>query len=218
MDQSAKQSQSEPENGPRPAIADAQPSAETAFWGKQADPFASMPPLPEPRLNVRKPATPQPDRTRGNAPPNGGSGSFLNESASSPGGDVFSNFIAPYSHGRFSAIGNPDVVWERFKDLPGVRNWRVLNDSLFLVLSFVMGLIWFIVGTVMFSIGAGLLIIWVGIPILAATFALMIWGAQLERSRIKVFLGVEIPTPYSYLPKTGAPWKRAWGFVRNPQL
>ncbi|HEU0164894.1 MAG TPA: sensor histidine kinase [Thermomicrobiales bacterium] len=134
------------------------------------------------------------------------------------GKDIFTNFVNPDMASSRTAITHPDFLWARLREIPGVKSWKILNDSLFLALSFVLGLLWFVVGIVMFSLGVGLLIVWVGIPILAATFALMIWGAQLERSRIKMFMGVEIPTPYAYLPKEGKPWKRAWGFVRNPQL
>ena len=111
-----------------------------------------------------------------------------------------------------------DQMWAHLRGLPGIASWKILNDSLFLSLSFVIGLVWFIVGITMMALGVGLLVVWVGAPILAALFAIAIWTAQLERSRIKVFMGVEIPSPYQYLPREGAPWKRAWNFVRNRQL
>ena len=111
-----------------------------------------------------------------------------------------------------------DQMWAKLRELPGIASWKILNDSLFLSLSFVIGLVWFIVGVTMMALGVGLLVIWVGAPILAALFGIAIWAAQLERSRIKVFMGVEIPSPYQYVPREGKPWKRAWGFVRNRQL
>ncbi|HEV2068150.1 MAG TPA: sensor histidine kinase, partial [Thermomicrobiales bacterium] len=76
-------------------------------------------------------------------------------------------------------------------------------------------------------------------PILAATFALAIWGAQLERSRLRVFLGIDIPNPYRELCEDGADsparrrgltrrltdnvmldvfFKRAWRFLRSAQI
>ena len=58
----------------------------------------------------------------------------------------------------------------------------------------------------------------IGVPILAALFALVIWGAQFERSRIRIFIDVDIPTPYRYIPAEGKPWKRAWGLLGNRQL
>lgn len=125
----------------------------------------------------------------------------------------------PLNNDRLGDIGrNPDAFWNRVRDIPFVKEWKVLNDSLFLLLTFGLGLTWFVSLVILLAVGFGTIIIWVGIPILAATFGLIIWGAQLERSRIRVFLGVDIPSPYRYIPEGGRFWKRAWGFVRNPQL
>jgi len=111
-----------------------------------------------------------------------------------------------------------DRIWRLVRDMPVVRDWRVLSDAIFLVLSFGLGLMWFITIVVLGSLGGGLLIVGIGVPILAALFALVIFGAQLERSRIRVFLGTDIPSPYRYFPTEGAPWRRAWGLLKNPQL
>ncbi|HVL24667.1 MAG TPA: sensor histidine kinase [Thermomicrobiales bacterium] len=116
------------------------------------------------------------------------------------------------------ALDDPDAFWAKVRNLPGVRSWRILSDSLFLLSSFPLGLLWFIVTVVGFSVGFSLIIIWVGIPILAATFALLVWGAQVERSRIGAFLNVHIPSPYRNRPQQGNPVKRAWSYLRNPQL
>jgi signal transduction histidine kinase len=116
------------------------------------------------------------------------------------------------------AMDDPDAFWSRVRNLPGIRSWRILSDSLFLATSFPLGLLWFIVTVVGLSVGFGLLVIWVGIPILAATFALLVWGAQVERGRLRAFLNVTIPTPYRNLPQTGNPVKRAWSYARSPQL
>jgi signal transduction histidine kinase len=115
-------------------------------------------------------------------------------------------------------LDDPDAFWARVRNLPGVRSWRILSDSIFLLTSFPLGLLWFIVTVVGFSVGFSLVIIWVGIPILAATFALVVWGAQVERSRIGAFLNVHIPSPYRDRPRSGNPVKRAWSYLRNPQL
>ncbi|MGC4193185.1 MAG: sensor histidine kinase [Thermomicrobiales bacterium] len=130
-------------------------------------------------------------------------------------GASFADDIIPTSPRLTSGF---DLMWARLRELPGITSWKILNDSLFLSLSFVIGLSWFIIGTTMTALGVGLLLVWVGAPILAALFAIAIWTAQLERSRIKVFMGMEIPSPYQYFPREGKPWKRAWGFVRNRQL
>jgi signal transduction histidine kinase len=112
----------------------------------------------------------------------------------------------------------PDRFWRAVKGLPLVRDWKVLSDALFLLISFGLGLFWFITMLVLGIVGVATLIVWVGIPILAALFALAIWGAQFERARLRAFLGLDIPSPYRYLPAEGRPWKRAWALLKNPQL
>jgi signal transduction histidine kinase len=125
----------------------------------------------------------------------------------------------PLRNRKLGEIGrHPDRFWQGLRDLPFVSTWKVVNDSLFLVLSFGLGLAWFITLVTLLAVGFGTILAWVGIPILAATFALSIWGAQLERSRIRVFLGVDIPSPYRYLPESGTPWRRAWHLLKNRQL
>ena len=144
----------------------------------------------------------------------------------------------PLHNERLGAIGrDPDALWNRVRSVPFVKDWKMLNDSMFLILTFGLGLAWFIALVTLLAIGFGLVIVWVGMPILAATFALAIWGAQLERSRIRVFLGIDIPSPTSYLgedpislaraqgitgklrhPMLDVFFKRAWRFVRSAQL
>lgn len=144
----------------------------------------------------------------------------------------------PLNNDRLGAIGrDPDALWNRIRSVPYVREWKVLSDSLFLVLTFGLGLAWFVSLVTLLAVGFGLVIVWVGMPILAVTFALAIWGAQLERSRLRIFLGVDIPNPSSYLGDDVAPpgrahgitaklkhpmldvfFKRAWRFVRSAQL
>jgi hypothetical protein len=111
-----------------------------------------------------------------------------------------------------------DRFWRLVRNLPVVRDWRVVSDAVFLLASFGLGLFWFITIVVLGAVGGGLLVIGIGVPILAALFALAIFGAQAERSRIRVFLGVDIPSPYRYFPSEGAPWRRAWRLLKNPQL
>jgi signal transduction histidine kinase len=111
-----------------------------------------------------------------------------------------------------------DGFWKSLRGLPLINNWRILSDVLFLLLSFVLGLFWLITIIVIGAVGSATLVIGVGIPILAALFALVIWGAQLERQRLRAFLGIEIQSPYRGFPDSGRPWKRAWALLRNPQL
>ncbi len=85
---------------------------------------------------------------------------------------------------------------ERLRGLPGVRSWRFLSDALFLVLTLPIGLFWFVVILVPGLIGLSLILVLVGFLILPLVFGLIRRGAQLERRRIKAFLGETIPAPY----------------------
>jgi len=116
------------------------------------------------------------------------------------------------------AVEDPYTFWSRVRNLPGIRSWRILNDSLFLLTSFPLGLLWFLITVIGLSVGGSLIVVFIGIPILAVTFATLLWGAHVERSRLRAFLGVTIPSPYRDMPRTGRVWKRAWSYVRNPQL
>src|SRR5690606_33252262 len=111
-----------------------------------------------------------------------------------------------------------DKLWRVMHDLPLVRSWKIVNDIVFTLTTFAIGLAWFIFFVVMAMVGVSLLIVWVGVPILAALVAMTIWSAQMERDRLRVFLGIQIASPYRYFPATGAPWKRAWALLKNPQL
>jgi len=111
-----------------------------------------------------------------------------------------------------------DRYWRALRELPYVKDWRVLSDSVFLLLSFALGMFWLFTIIFIGAAGLALSIVWIGIPILAALFALVIWGAQVERHRLRVFLGVDIATPYRYFEPSSRPWKRAWMVLRNPQL
>jgi signal transduction histidine kinase len=117
-----------------------------------------------------------------------------------------------------SLINEPDSFWKKLRGLPGVRSWKILSDSFFLATSFAFGLITFIMLVVLFAVGVATSIIIVGIPILVATFALVMYLAQLERSRIRVFMGVNIPSPYRDLPLNVSVFKRAWRIGRSAAI
>jgi signal transduction histidine kinase len=109
----------------------------------------------------------------------------------------------------------PESIFLSIRNLPGVRSWKILNDIVFLLLSGVLGILWFVVAIVGLSVGGALTIVGVGIPILAATLGALVWGAHLERTRIRVFLGIDIPSPYRDLPQDGGLFKRGWRLLRN---
>ncbi|HEV2127104.1 MAG TPA: sensor domain-containing protein [Thermomicrobiales bacterium] len=109
----------------------------------------------------------------------------------------------------------PGSIFRVIRDLPGIRSWKILNDLVFLLLSGVLGIFWFVVAVVGFSVGGSLLIILVGFPILAGTIALLVWGAHLERARIRTFLGIDIPSPYRDMPQEGGRIRHGWRLLRT---
>lgn len=116
------------------------------------------------------------------------------------------------------AVEDPNLIWNTLRNLPGVRSWRILSDSLFMLTSFPIGLLWFIVAVVGLSVGGALSFLGVGVLILAWTFALLLWGAQMERARLRAFLGVNVGAPHHWAATRGNVVKRAWQYIRNPQV
>lgn len=84
------------------------------------------------------------------------------------------------------------------KLLVSAEPWLAL---VFMLSSFVLGLVGFVGLVTLLSVGFGTVITLVGIPILLATFYLWIFTARLERVRVRVLLGTEIPEPYKPLPE-----------------
>ncbi len=73
----------------------------------------------------------------------------------------------------------------------------------FILLNFVLGLFWFVVLVTLISTGLATVITLVGIPLLAGTMLLWIWGARVERMRFNSMLGERIMDPYAPLPDGG---------------
>ena len=115
-------------------------------------------------------------------------------------------------------VDEPESVWRYIRGLPGVRSWKILNDMVFLILSGVLGTLWFVVAIAGFTVGVSLLIVLVGVPILAATIAILVWGANLERARVRAFLNIDLPSPYADLPRNGGRVKRGWQAIRTPAV
>jgi signal transduction histidine kinase len=111
-----------------------------------------------------------------------------------------------------------DKLWRTVHDLPVVRSWKAASDAVFMVMSGLIGLAWFVFFVTMITTGVALLILWIGLPILAALVAMTIWSAQMERDRLRIFLGLQITSPYRYFPSAGPAWRRAWALLKNPQL
>ena len=78
---------------------------------------------------------------------------------------------------------------------------RYAGAGLFLFLSFWVGLFWFVALAILFFFGISLVPILVGIPILALTALVWTFAARLERWRVRLLLGVRIPSPYRRAPE-----------------
>lgn len=109
-------------------------------------------------------------------------------------------------------------LWAYIKNLPGVKSWRVLSDAIFCLTSFPIGLAFFVTAVVGGAVGLGLSFIGVGIAILAWTFALLLWGAQIERSRLRAFLGINVGEAHHWSTTTGNVASRTWQVLRAPQV
>jgi signal transduction histidine kinase len=96
---------------------------------------------------------------------------------------------------------NADRATVRLRSLVlSSRPWRA---AAFMLLSFPFGMAAFVALVTLAAVGFGLLIVWVGVPILAATMVGWTLAAGLERRRVRLFFGVEIPTPYRPAPDGG---------------
>lgn len=109
-------------------------------------------------------------------------------------------------------------LWVSMKRFPGVSNWRVLSDSLFCLTSFPIGLAFFIIAVVGGVTGIALSFVGIGVGILAWTFALMLWGAGVERSRLRAFLGINVGESNHWGQTEGNVVSRTWQVVRAPQV
>ena len=74
----------------------------------------------------------------------------------------------------------------------------------------------FVVAVAGFSAGVGTFVVWVGIPILAGTFVLSRWFADLERRSTERALGRALP-PHHYREPTGGVFRRMVGRISDPQ-
>lgn len=109
-------------------------------------------------------------------------------------------------------------LWGMMQSIPGVKSWRVLSDSLFCLTSFPIGLAFFLIAVIGGSVGLALSFIGIGVGILAWTFALMLWGAQVERSRLRAFLGINVGAGHHWSATDGNVISRTWQVIRTPQV
>lgn len=109
-------------------------------------------------------------------------------------------------------------LWNTIRSIPGVRNWKVISDSIFCLTSFPIGLAFFLVALVGGAVGLGLSFVGVGIGILAWTFALLLWGSQIERARLRAFLDINVSEAHHWAITDGNLVSRVWQVIRSPQV
>jgi len=78
---------------------------------------------------------------------------------------------------------------------------RAVLQTLFLLSSFPLGLLWFVVLAALLLVGLTLTIVWVGLPFLALAMLACVYGVRVERWRLRALLGTRMPTPYRPLPR-----------------
>lgn len=115
-------------------------------------------------------------------------------------------------------LENTDWLWPILQRMPGVRSWRILSDAVFCLTSIPIALAFFIVAAVGMGIGFPLSFVGIGVAILAWTFALMLWGVQIERSRLVAFLNLNISQHHPWESTEGNIVKRTWQVIRTPQV
>ena len=120
-----------------------------------------------------------------------------------------------FVHQLSIAADRADSFWARVHGLPLVRSWRIVSDIAFLTTGAWMGVAAFIVIVVMAVTGAALSFVLIGLPILAALIPVIRLGARMERSRIRAFLGIDIPSPYHDLSIDGNLVQRIRHFLRH---
>ncbi len=126
--------------------------------------------------------------------------------------------MIPYeTEPRSAAVWSPKEAALHFLTAP--LRVRSYTNFLYLALAFPLGLAYFVFLAVGFSLGLGLTIVWIGLPILAAVFALS-WGAvALERFMAIRMLGAAVP-PMAPAPDAAQTppgfWSRIGAFLSNP--
>ncbi len=115
------------------------------------------------------------------------------------------------------AATEPTETPSTLRRLAGLFGRQFWLNLLFLLLSFPIGLALFIIIVVTGATGLGLIITIVGLPLLALTALAWRGGAMFERWRVRVMLGLEIPSPYRPNPHYSI-LRRARAFATDPAV
>jgi signal transduction histidine kinase len=115
------------------------------------------------------------------------------------------------------AATEPTESPSTLRRLAGLFGRQLWLNILFLLLSFPIGLALFIIIVVTGATGLGLIITIIGLPLLALTALAWRGGAMLERWRVRVLLGLTIPSPYRPNPHYSI-LRRARAFATDPAV
>jgi len=104
------------------------------------------------------------------------------------------------------------------------RGWRqALVDTAYILTGFVLAIAWWVLLVTLIATGGGMAVTLVGLPILAATVVIWVKIAESERWRARVFLRLDVPSPYRPLPESGflasvfAP-RIVWERIKDPAV
>jgi signal transduction histidine kinase len=104
------------------------------------------------------------------------------------------------------------------------RGWRqALVDTAYILTGFALAIAWWVALVTLLATGAGMAVTLVGLPILAVTVVLWTLMAESERRRAKLFLGLEVASPYrpieadNLLARVFAP-RVVWERVKDPAV
>lgn len=109
-------------------------------------------------------------------------------------------------------ITRAERSWKPLQLLTDSRTWR---SAIYLTFAGAVGFFWFAFSAVAvpFSVATG--IIWIGIPLMAAVVIIWRAGARVERSWLRLTLGMDIPAPYRHKVE-GSMFARLKNLVRDP--
>ncbi|MEV0677827.1 sensor domain-containing protein [Actinosynnema sp. NPDC050436] len=94
-------------------------------------------------------------------------------------------------------------------------NPDIARTSGYFLLNLFTGLFWFGLLVPLLAVSVSTMVVWVGFPLLALTLVLARGAASLERSWLRVALGVDIPPPYRRLPE-GSLYTRTKAMLTDP--
>ncbi|MEU4803022.1 sensor domain-containing protein [Actinosynnema sp. NPDC023587] len=94
-------------------------------------------------------------------------------------------------------------------------NPDIARTSGYFLLNLVTGLFWFCLLVPLLAVSFGTMVVWIGFPLLALTLVLARGAANLERSWLRVALGVDIRRPHRSLPG-GSAFVKARAMMTDP--